>query len=66
MMTVEFEDSLWARVKRHAEAAGFSSPEQFVQDAVKRQIDNASSPEEDQLVMEKLQGLGYLDHGRDI
>ena len=65
-MTVEFEDALWAKVKMHAEAAGYSSPEQFVQDAVKRQIGNTSSPEEDQRVIEKLQGLGYLDHGRDI
>jgi len=65
-MTVEFEDSLWAKVKKHAEAAGYGSPEQFVLAAVKSQIDDASSPEEDQRVIEKLQGLGYLDHGRDI
>ena len=65
-MTVEFEDSLWAKVKRHAEAAGYGSPEQFVLAAVKSQIDDVSSPEEDQRVIEKLQGLGYLDHGRDI
>ena len=66
MMRIEFEDMLWAKVKRHAETVGYSSPEKFVQDAVERQIDEASSPEEDQRVAEKLKGLGYLDSGRDI
>jgi hypothetical protein len=65
-MRVEFEDVLWAKVKRHAETLGYSSAEKFVQDAVERQIDAASSPEEDQRVVEKLQGLGYMDFGRDI
>jgi hypothetical protein len=66
MMRIEFEDVLWAKVKRHAETVGYRSPEEFVQDTVERQIDSASSPEEDQRVVEKLQGLGYLDFGRDI
>ena len=65
-MTVEFEDSLWAKVKIHAETAGYGSAEQFVQDTVKRQIGDTSSPEEDQRVIDKLQGLGYLDYGLDI
>jgi hypothetical protein len=65
-MKIEFEDVLWAKVKRYAETTGYSSPEEFVQDTVERQIDAASSPEEDRRLAEKLQGLGYLDFGRDI
>lgn len=45
---------------------GYSSPEEFVQHAVERQIDVEASPEEDRRVAEKLHGLGYLDSGRDI
>ena len=65
-MTVKFEDALWAKVKQHAEAAGYPSPEQFVQDAVQRQVTDGSSPEEDQRLSDKLRGLGYLDCGSDI
>jgi len=65
-MTVKFEDALWAKVKKHAEAAGYPSPEQFVQDTVQRQVSDGSAPEEDQRLSEKLRGLGYLDAGIDI
>jgi hypothetical protein len=37
-----------------------------VHQAVEKQIDAAASPEEDRRLTEKLQGLGYLDSGRDI
>jgi len=65
-MRVEFEDVLWAKVTKHAEMKGYASPEKFVQDTMQMQIGNASWPEEDQSVIERLQGLGYLDFGRDI
>ena len=64
-MKVEFEEVLWTKVKRHAETAGYSSPEEFVQHAVERQIDSAD-PEEDRRAAQKLKGLGYMDFGRDI
>ena len=69
-MRIEFEDVAWAKVKKHAEIAGYGTPESFVRDTVMRQIDasspEASCPEEDQRVLDQLQGLGYLDCGRDI
>ena len=65
-MTVKFEDALWAKVKTHAEAAGYPSPEQFVQETVMRQVADGAAPEEDQRLSEKLKSLGYLDAGSDI
>jgi hypothetical protein len=65
-MKIEFEDVLWTKVKKFAETAGYSSPEEFVQHAVERQMDAAASPEEDRDAAGKLKGLGYLDFGRDI
>ena len=64
-MKVELEDMLWAKVKRHAEAVGYSSPEEFVQHAVERQVHAAASPENGQDT-DKLKGIGYIDIGRDI
>ena len=65
-MKVEFEDALWAKVKKHAEAAGYSSPEEFVQHAVETQIDAAATSEEDRRAANKIKGIGYLDAGIDI
>ena len=64
-MKVEFEEVLWTKVKRYAETAGYSSPEEFVQHAVERQMESAGE-EEDQRAAKKLKGLGYMDFGRDI
>ena len=55
-MKVEFEDVLWAKVKKYAETVGYSSPEEFVQHAVERQIDTASSAEDDRRVGGEDQG----------
>ena len=65
-MKIELEEALWAKVKRHAETAGYSSPEEFVQHAVERQIESAASPEDDPGAANRIKGLGYLDFGRDI
>jgi hypothetical protein len=65
-MKIELEDVLWKKVKQCAETAGYSSPEEFVQHAVERQIDAATSPEDDRSAAKKTKGLGYLDAGLDI
>ena len=65
-MKVEFEDVLWSKVRKHAETAGYSSPEEFVQHAVEQQIDIPAAPEDDRSSAETIKGLGYLDFGSDI
>jgi metal-responsive CopG/Arc/MetJ family transcriptional regulator len=64
-MKVEFEDVLWTKVKKYAEAAGYSSAEEFVQHAVEKVV-NRESMGEDQRSAAKIKGLGYVDAGRDI
>ena len=65
-MKIEIEDVLWAKVKKFAETAGYSSPLEFVQHAVEKQMDAAASPDDARDAGEKLKGIGYLDFGRDI
>jgi hypothetical protein len=65
-MKVEFEDALWTKVKKYAETAGYSSAEEFVQHAVEKHIDAASTAEDDLSAAKKIKGLSYLDAGRDI
>ena len=64
-MKMEFEDALWNRVKQHAETAGYSSAEEFVQHAVEKQIDTVPAADDSQTAS-KIKGIGYLDFGRDI
>ena len=64
-MKIDLEDVLWAKVKKYADTAGYSSPEEFVQHAVERQLDVAA-PDNDADSARKTRGLGYVDFGRDI
>jgi hypothetical protein len=65
-MKIDLEDVLWARVKKYADQVGYSSPEEFVQHAIERQIDIAAPLNADRESARQTQGLGYVDQGRDI
>jgi hypothetical protein len=64
-MKVEFEDVLWTKVKKHAESAGYSSAEEFVQHAVEKQLQSVPAAQ-DSRSASKIKGIGYVDAGRDI
>ena len=63
---VEFDQELWARIKQHSEAAGYSSPLEFVQHVIEKELDKAGESVSEEEAGRKLQGIGYLDFGRDI
>ncbi len=59
--TIKLNPALWAKVKKCAEAGGYSSPQEFVEHVLEKELaklDTSASPEE---IAKKLQGLGYLD-----
>jgi hypothetical protein len=59
--TIKLNKALWAKVKKCAEAGGYSSPQEFVEHVLERELaklDTSASPEE---IAKKLQGLGYID-----
>ena len=58
--TVKFQKELWERVKRCAGLAGYSSPEEFVQHIVERELAKLEDAETDEQILNKLKGLGYL------
>jgi len=58
--TVKFQKELWDRVKRCAGLAGYSSPEEFVQHIVERELARLEDAETDEQILNKLKGLGYL------
>lgn len=59
--TVKLKKSTWQRVKRCAEAAGYSSVEEFVEHVLDKELARLDEAESDAEIVRKLQGLGYLD-----
>jgi hypothetical protein len=58
---IKLDKELLARVRKCSEAAGYSSPDEFVQHVLERElakIEEAGSTEE---IVKKMRGLGYLD-----
>jgi len=59
---IELDKTLFAKVKEHAEAQGYSSPEEFVKHLIERELGQSDAAEDPA----KLKGIGYMDFGRDI
>lgn len=57
---IKIDKALMARVKRYAELAGYSSPEEFITHTIEKELkhlDDAGSEEE---IKKRLKGLGYI------
>jgi hypothetical protein len=58
---IKIENSLFDRAKTAAEAAGYSSVEEFITHLIEQGIEQAGSDDTDQQVSDQLRGLGYID-----
>jgi metal-responsive CopG/Arc/MetJ family transcriptional regulator len=58
---VKLEDNLYDRAKRAAEAAGYSSADEFIADCVEKEIKRLKVEEEEAQVSDQLRGLGYIE-----
>jgi hypothetical protein len=61
MAKVKIEDGLFDRAKRAAEAAGYSSVEEFIADCVEKEIQRLKIEESEGQVSDQLRGLGYIE-----
>jgi hypothetical protein len=59
---IELDKALFARVKEHAEANGYSSPEEFVTHLIEKELGPPGEGEDPA----KIKGIGYIDAGLDI
>lgn len=59
--SVKLKKSTWQRVKRCADAAGYSSVDEFVEHVLEKELKKVEDTESDADIVKKLQGLGYLD-----
>jgi len=58
---VKLDKDLYDRLKRCAEAAGYSSTEEFIRHALEKAVAVLEDADSEEEVKKRLQGLGYLD-----
>jgi hypothetical protein len=59
--TIKLNKDLWDRIKKCAGAAGYSSPEEFVEHILERELAKLEDAGSDEEIIKKLKGLGYID-----
>jgi metal-responsive CopG/Arc/MetJ family transcriptional regulator len=57
---IKIDKDLLAKVKRYAEIAGYSSPEEFVTHALEKEIAKLEDADSEEEIKKRLQGLGYI------
>ena len=61
MAKIKIDASLYERVKRVSELAGYASPEEFVVHVLEKELSVLEAAGSDEDVTERLRGLGYLE-----
>ena len=61
MVKIKIETSLYDRAQAAAEAAGYSSVEEFVAHCIEQEINRLKIEEAEGQVTDQLRGLGYIE-----
>ena len=59
--TIKFNKDLWERIQRCAEAGGYSSSQEFVEHALEKELARLEEAQDNEEIVKKLKGLGYLE-----
>ena len=57
---VKLEKDLVDKIKRYAELAGYSSPEEFITHALEKELAKLEDADSEEEIKKRLQGLGYI------
>ena len=57
---IKLEKELYQRVKEFSDGAGYSSVEEFVSHVLEEAVGSNEQAENEEVVKQRLQGLGYL------
>jgi len=60
-MTIKLNKDLAGKIKRVAAAGGYSSPQEFVEHVLEREVAKLDDTQSDEEILRKLKGLGYID-----
>jgi hypothetical protein len=61
MAKINIDSGLYDRAKRAAEAAGYSSVEEFIAHCIENELKKSKVDEAEQQVADQLRGLGYIE-----
>jgi metal-responsive CopG/Arc/MetJ family transcriptional regulator len=59
--SIKLNPDLWQRVTAYAAKAGYSSPEEFIQHAIEKELAHQQEESDKEEVERRLKGLGYID-----
>ena len=61
MAKIKIDSNLFDRAKNAAEAAGYSSAQEFITHIIEKEIAKYEDEGEDEKVADELRGLGYIE-----
>lgn len=61
MAKIKIDGSLYDRVKKVSDLAGYPTPEDFVVHIIEKELGQLESASSDEEVTERLRGLGYIE-----
>jgi metal-responsive CopG/Arc/MetJ family transcriptional regulator len=61
MAKIKIDSNLFSRVKTIAEAAGYSSVDEFITHMIEKELEKLESADDSKTIQERLRGLGYLE-----
>lgn len=61
MAKIKIDNKLYDRAKLAAQAAGYSSVEEFILHIIEKEVAGHESGQVDEKVADRLRGLGYID-----
>jgi hypothetical protein len=57
---IKLESSIVERIKKYAEIAGYSSPEEFITHALEKELAQLEDADSEEEIKKRLKGLGYM------
>ncbi len=57
---IKLDSELVSKVKRYAEIAGYSSPEEFITHALEKELAKLEGADSEEEIKKRLRGLGYI------
>lgn len=60
MAKVKISDELYEKITKLSTIAGYSSPEEFIQHALEKEVEQLDEGGNAEEIKKKLQGLGYI------
>ncbi len=59
--SIKLDKELYDRIKRCSDAGGYSSPKEFIQHVLEKELAKIEESDSDEDIVKKLQGLGYIE-----